>query len=420
MNTILFISIAFPPKADAEGLQVAKYLKYLLREGKSRFAIDAVTSAHPTLNMSYDPSLEAAANGVRQVIELPIFENRYSNYLLRKVAPWATQSPDSKFSFHWQACRVPKLLEHVPDLIYSRAFPLSSAVMACKLKKRFNVPWVMHLSDIWADCPEMRYRGRSMSYQQKVERECFEMADAICVTSHKTLEFYHRKYPELGYKLQFFPNVFDSEDLAGSSDNRHAKNERLRIVHTGSLAGDRSPEPLLKAIHMLPKEIQDQLDIVFIGSTDRKNRALLEKYRCDCLSCFDAMEYRKALEIQRSADVLLLIDMPVKEPELRVFFPSKTLDYMLARKPILALVDDGSEIHHLVDNNGMGTCVDRDDVEGIQKHLLWLLSARDSDYFDAREVLPEYDAAYNAKRLIGLFDEFLQVQSAGSGRAGVR
>jgi len=407
LNSILFVSIAFPPKADAEGLQVAKYLKYLLREGKDQFDIDVVTSPHPTLNMTYDPSLEAAAEGVRQKIEVPIYENRYTNFLLRKVAPWLVHSPDSKFSFHWQSSRVPGLLQNSPDLIYSRSFPLSSAVMACKLKKRFNVPWVMHLSDIWADCPEMRYRGRSMSYQQKIERECFEAADAVCVTSHKTLEFYQRKYPELDHKLKFFPNVFDSEDVPSPSEDRHAKSKRLRIVHTGSLAGDRSPEPLLKAVGLLPKEAQDQLEIVFIGSSDRMNKALLEKYRCDCLSCFDAMEYKKALEYQRSADVLLLIDMPVNEPELRVFFPSKTLDYMIARKPILALVDEGSEIHHLIDSNGMGTCVNRDDVEGIKKHLLWLLSSRDSDYFNEREILPEYDAACNAKRLVRLFNEFL-------------
>ena len=82
MKSILFVSIAFPPKFDAEGLQVAKYLKYLLREGGGHFDIDVVTSRMPTLNMSYDPSLESASIGIRQRIELPIFENKYSNFIL--------------------------------------------------------------------------------------------------------------------------------------------------------------------------------------------------------------------------------------------------------------------------------------------------------------------------------------------------
>ncbi|MCI5122847.1 MAG: hypothetical protein D3908_17000, partial [Candidatus Electrothrix sp. AUS4] len=95
MKSILFVSIAFPPKFDAEGLQVAKYLKYLLREGGGHFDIDVVTSRMPTLNMSYDPSLESASIGIRQRIELPIFENKYSNFILRKLIPWVVQRPDS-------------------------------------------------------------------------------------------------------------------------------------------------------------------------------------------------------------------------------------------------------------------------------------------------------------------------------------
>ena len=67
MKNILFVSIAFPPKSDAEGIQVAKYLKYLLRVSKGKFNIDAVTSRQPTLNMTYDASLESSLEGVREI-----------------------------------------------------------------------------------------------------------------------------------------------------------------------------------------------------------------------------------------------------------------------------------------------------------------------------------------------------------------
>lgn len=406
-STVLFVSIAFPPKSDAEGLQVAKYLKYLFKEGHAQFDIDVVTSKLPTLNMSYDASLESVSTGIRQRIELPIFENKYTNFILRKLVPWAIQAPDSKFSFHWQSFRVPGLLQKPPALIYSRSFPPSSSVMAYKLKHYYNIPWIMHLSDIWADCPETLYKGRSTAYNQKVERKCFESADAVCVTSQKTLEFYEKKYSHLNKRIELFPNVFDSEDIMLSDQRSVVCNKKLRIVHTGSLAGDRSPEPFLKAMASLPKEKQNNFEVIFIGSTDRKNKAILDSYRCDCLSYYGAIEYQKALEFQRSADVLLLIDLPVEQPELRVFFPSKILDYMIAKKPILALIDKGSETHSVIQRNGLGTCIERHDTESIRDHLLWLLSSRDSEYFNAREILPEYDAAYNAKRLIELFKEFL-------------
>jgi glycosyltransferase involved in cell wall biosynthesis len=264
----------------------------------------------------------------------------------------------------------------------------------------------MHLSDIWADCPMAQYKGKTMMQNQKLEKECFELADVISVTSQTTLEFYKRKYSTLNKRIEFFPNVFDSEDIA-SSNEKFIKTKKLRIVYTGSLTGNRSPEPILKAISCLPIDKQADLEIIFIGDFDRRNNAILENYKSNWLHCYDAMEYKKVLEYQRSADVLLLIDMPIEQAELRVFFLSKILDYIVAKKPILALIDKYSESHQVIFNNNLGTCIERHDTESIRKHLLWLLSSRDSDYFKEREILPEYDAAYNAKRLIKLFQEFL-------------
>jgi glycosyltransferase involved in cell wall biosynthesis len=415
MNSILFVSIAFPPKSDAEGLQVAKYLKYLLREGRDQFAVDVVTSKLPTLNMPYDSSLQTASIGIRQSVELPIFENKYTNFLLRKLVPWGVQSPDSKFSFHWQSFRVPNLLHKPPSLIYSRSFPPSSAMMAYKLKQHYKIPWIMHLSDPWADCPLTPYKGKSMVYNQKAEAECFKSADAICVTSQKTLEFYKRKYSRLNKRIEFFPNVFDSEDIVSPDKNNVVNKTKLRIVYTGSLIGDRSPEPFLIALFSLPKEKQNDFEIIFLGDSDRKNKAILDRYRCDCLTYYGVIEYQKALEFQRSADVLLLIDMPVKQPELRVYFLSKILDYIIAKKPILALIENGSESQSVIQKYGLGTCIERYNIESIREHLVWLLSSRDSDYFNGREIMPEYDASYNAKRLIELFKEFLKLDKNKQG-----
>lgn len=408
MKNILFVSIAFPPKSDAEGLQVAKYLKYILRDSSGKLNIDAITSQQKTLNMSYDASLEAISDGVRDLIEIPIFENRYTNFLLRKLLPSIIHSPDSKYSFHLQANRAIRQLRQRPDLIYSRSFPPSSAVMAYKLKKHYQVPWVMHLSDIWADCPERPYTRRVMAYQQGMEEACFNAADVVCVTSKKTLAFYENKYAGSNARIEYYPNVFDMEDrLPVVSDHVSHVAGKLKIVHTGSLIGDRSPEPFLRVIQSLPLDRQAELDVQFVGAVDSRNRAVFERYRMGCVTCTGPVDYQKALEIQRSADVSLLIDMPVASPEMRVFFPSKILDYMLTGHPILALIDPGSEVQRVVETHGLGTCIVRNDSRGLADHLLWLLDNRRGSYFASRDLVMEFDAALNAKRLVDLFDEYL-------------
>lgn len=410
MKNILFVSIAFPPKSDAEGLQVAKYLKHMVKEGASFLNVDAVTSKSPTLNMPYDASLEPMRRDVRQTIELPIYENRYSNFLIRKIMPWAATMPDPKFSFHMQARRVTSQLNVQPDLIYSRSFPLSSALLAYKLKREYGVPWVMHLSDLWVDCPEQRYSGISRLIEEKLERRCFEAADVVCVTSEKTRAFYLEKYRQLAPRIEFFPNVFDLEDAA-SAPNAIANatsNGKYRIVHTGSLVGLRSPAPFLKALSRLDKDVQDILEVIFVGPVDAANLSEFKKCKLPFVRIQEPVEYKLSLELQRSADLLLLIDLPVENPDLRVFFPSKLLDYILSGRPILALTDAGSEVEGVIKRQKLGQCLDRDHTEEIASSLTSFVRQANRDQRRSLGKAQEiYSAQYNAARLVHLFRELI-------------
>lgn len=413
MKNLLFVSIAFPPKSDAEGLQVAKYLKYMTRLGEGSFAIDAVTSALPTLNMPRDSSLEPMLRWVRQTVELPIYENRYSNFLIRKLLPWAATSPDPKFTFHMQAGRVLRQLRTKPDLIYSRAFPLSSAVLAYHLKRRFGVPWVMHLSDIWADCPERGYQGWSRAIQERLERKCFDAADVICVTSEKTRAFYARKYQHMKYRIELYPNVFDLEDAITTQDfrdlHKEERNRKFRIVHTGSLVGGRSAAPLLAALSQLDPAIQENLEVLLVGPVDFANSRIIQHWNLPFVTLYGQVQYQESLRIQQSADLLVLIDMPVANPDLRVYFPSKLLDYMLAGPPILAIGDEGSEIQQVLRKQALGQYVVRSDTEAIARNLSAAIQTGSIASKGRSGTAPEiYSAEYNAARLLGLMQALLK------------
>lgn len=410
MKNVLFVSIAFPPKSDAEGLQTAKYLKYLVREGAHLFNVDAVTSKMPTLNMPYDASLEPMRGSVRQTVEVPIYENRYTNFLIRNVLPWAAAIPDPKFSFHLQARRVVKHLRAKPDLIYSRAFPLSSAMMAYQLKQKYGVPWVMHLSDLWVDCPERRYSGVSKVIQERLEQRCFQAADAICVTSEKTRSFYAAKYAGLGRRIEYFPNVFDLEDgtFAGASALRTDPDAKIRIVHTGSLVASRSPAPFLKALSQLDERTQQRLEVLFVGPVDLANQMEFRKWKLPCVSLRDQVDYKTSLELQRSADLLLLIDLPVDNPDLRVYFPSKLLDYILSGRPILAITQEGSEVQRVIQAQKLGMTIDRNNTAGLVSYLAQLAGSAARDRHRTLTKAQEiYSAQYNAGRLVSLFRELI-------------
>jgi glycosyltransferase involved in cell wall biosynthesis len=404
MRNLLFVSVAFPPKNDPECLQTAKYYRYLVKD--ERLAISVVTSKIPTLFMPYDPHLDAYNTGYVQQIQLPVFETKLTNFALRKILPGGIDYPDSKFTFHWQQRKVIRKLKQKPDVIYSRSFPMSSALLAYKLKQHYDVPWIMHLSDPWVGSPVHHYHGRQLRYQQQWQDKCFEAADFIGLTSLSTIQFYKTRYPQYAHKFVFFPNVYDPTDVR---DIPMDFNTKLRIVYTGGLAGKRSPRNFIAACERVRQEdprFFDAVEVIFAGPMDSENRAVFEQNQNPAIRHVGSLSYVDALELIKTSHALLTIDLPIQDPAMAMFFPSKILDYFLVNRRILALTSEGSATSQVLQDFNT-TILRHDDVDGICQALVDMrthFQQQQADYFTIGKIPQEYSASYNATRLADLIN----------------
>jgi len=403
---ILFVSVAFPPKSDPEALQTSKYFYHLQKHNDLK--IDVVTSAIPTLYMPYDKDLELYAAGIDQLIPVKLKENRYLNYIIHKLGLQDKLFPDFKHSFHKQYKKVLATLNKKPDLIYSRSFPLSSALMAYKLKKELRVPFILHLSDPWADCPLEKRQGMSYQKHNEWERKCFEAADVVTLTSLPTIQFYEEKYPQLTEKFQFFPNVYESYKEEGSCIKKeHIGERKFRIVYTGGLTGERSPSFLIEPLKVLFREapaLAEKMEVIFAGDVDAVNRQILRDAELPFVNWVGKLSFKEALELQRTADLLVVIDNPIADPGLSMFFPSKLLDYMVARKRILAITTRGSATHRVMEDL-KGDVHSHNEKDGIRNSIVRALEAfekKDMAYLINDEPPQKYEASYNADRLYKL------------------
>lgn len=394
---VLFVSIAFPPKSDSEGLQVAKYLKYLAAD--ENLTIDVVTSTDKTLFMTIDETLRSYTMDCRQIIKLSFFENKYVNYVLRKINPYILNYPDSKYLFVKQWKKAVLKLKNKPDIIYSRSFPLSSTLMAYKLQKELHVPWILHLSDPWTISP-IHKLGSAQSWNEKMEQKCFKSATKISFTSQQTIDLYVEKYPEYKSKMMLFPNVFDLED---KREKIYEFKDKIKVVYTGGFVEDRSPKYLFKAILELHKknpDIVNEFEFIFAGALDRKNRALFQQ-DIPSVKHVGLLSYSEAISLQEQADILLIVDTPFNNASDAMFLPSKILDYMLMKRRILALTNKHSVTWNLV-NHTLGNCYTYDDTENIIKFLTKTRNAhknRDKEFFVTNNIDMNYSAQENSKKL---------------------
>jgi glycosyltransferase involved in cell wall biosynthesis len=407
MKNLLFISIAFPPKNDPECLQTAKYFYYLQKH--KAFNIDVVTSAIPTLYMPYDKNLEKYNIGFRRKIEVPLNENKYLNFVKRKIFPNGIDWPDSKKSFHSGWKKTIRSITNVPEIIYSRSYPLSSTLLALKIYEHYNIPWVLHLSDPWVESPLHNYNKAEQLYNSSYEKKCFEAASYICLTSDKTIELYKKAYPELSSKFLYFPNVFDPVDF---KKNEYEFGDKIKIVYTGGLVKNRSVSYLIEALDILNKEhprVLDVFEFIFAGAMDSYNKSFFEKSAFVNLKHLGLLPYNEALDLQRTADILLLIDNPIDNPDKAVFFPSKLLDYMLMQRNILAITTLGGTSDDLLKSID-AIAVSHSDKNGLVAALLDIHKAhteKDNSFFFRENIDEHFSAEYNAKRLVETFESLL-------------
>lgn len=414
MKNILFVSVAFPPKSDPECLQTAKYFHHLQKH--KELQIDVVTSAIPTLYMPYDKHLEAYAIGVNQMISVKLKENRYINFLRNRLGLDKTVFPDVKHSFHKQWKKAVKEIKQKPELIYSRADPRSSTIMAYKLSQYYKVPWILHMSDPWADCPLQCMTGSTYKKHDEWERKCFEAASLISLTSIPTIEFYKKKYPALASKFIFYPNVYENSNYNEHNNAvREPENNKFRIVYTGGLAGARSPEYFLKPLSELINKkpaIGENIEVIFAGDVDAKNRTVFQQYSFPWVKWIGKISFKEALALQQSAHYLLLIDSPIKDVSRSMFFPSKLLDYMVARKRILTITTKGSAAYEVMQDLKGDIC-SYDEIEKIQDSITSTYAAfqrGDNDYLSNDKPPEKYEASWNADRLYNQICELLDVK----------
>lgn len=355
--------------------------------------------------MPVDHELNHYCEGIRQLVEIPIYENKYTNYLIRRFTSIGLDQPDSKYSFQLQHSRAIKKLKGVPDLIYSRSFPMSSTFMAYRLWKHYKVPWVMHWSDPWSWSPLHEYSGKSKAFIEYWEKEFISSADAVALTSEKTIEYYQKLYPQFESKFFLSPNVYERRAKSVWVKKTTTK---LKVVYTGGLVGDRNPSFLFEFLNVWNKQnkaLATQIEFHFAGAMDTQSTRMFESNKLENVFHHGLLSFEQAKKLQLEADVLLLIDNPIANSDQAVFFPSKLLDYFEAQKKIMAITTKDSTTDRTLSTLEEPT-IGHGNFEQLEHFITVALNKfkeGDQSYFNKKVAPEEYEVGYNCELLFQKF-----------------
>ncbi len=397
---VVLVSLAFPPRLDAEALQVSKLHKYLsILPSTEVHVVTSVETKNPVR------LIRPAARRTSGITRFDLYENRYIDRALLQFAPGMASRPDLKRHALMSQKVISESLPWRPDVILSRSYPVSSALLAQALADEHKLPWIMQLSDPWTLSP-LHPKGYSEEWNDKSERSAFSRASIITFTSLRTMQRYADRFPQLESRFRYFPNTYDPEEML---PNPWSKKQKIRLVYAGTLGGTRVPNSLLDALrhlYMRCPEIEHDVEIVIAGHASREVRKYLSGQSAH-VKYLGPISFKESLEVMRSADLLILIDNEVPKNQNIVkqpyeFFPSKILDYMLANRPVLAITPHCSLAAGIVEQYGLGESYGHNDLVGIANALeaYWCKwHEGDGATFNRKAAADIFDARKGAARL---------------------
>ncbi len=219
------------------------------------------------------------------------------------------------------------------------AQPWSDHLVGLRVQRATGLPWLAHFSDPWAASPYATAAQRAR--WKPMEADVIRGATSVVFITQEAADLTMAAYPaEWRRKVAIVPHGFDPRSTPASNDR--APRARLRLVYTGRFyAGIRTPVPLFEALATLKGEapFRDAFEVVLVGPHADEYRGAARALGVDASITFQGrVPAAEAAARAASADVLLVIDAPSDRPS--VFLPSKLVDYLAFRKPILGITPE--------------------------------------------------------------------------------
>ena len=263
-------------------------------------------------------------------------------------------------------------------------------------KKHPEVIWYASFSDPFKNSPYKKadLEGRSIFYKfvysvggfflynDKYEEAAVLNADKLIFICKEQMEYTLSQYPnseELKKKAIIMPLTYVPEwDMYNKliSEKKKEVNKPLQAVHLGRLYGLRKINTFLEALKQLKEEDKDlSKKIVFhqYSEIQKPDVKKIKDYDLeDVFILHKTVSYDESVEVMKESDVLVLFDTLMPKSKVQPYLPSKIVEYLLLRKPILGVCDDNSPSYRILKEYGFKEL--GSDVESVKRNIISLIN----------------------------------------------
>lgn len=363
---ILLLTTYFPPDVAATGVVMATLAKELVRFGHR---ITVVTSMpHYDINRVWNDYRGTLLKHDRDdhidVYRLRIYVPDHRGRFLGLALSYAT--------FNLLALAI-GLRVGCADVVLSLSPPLTNGLTADLIARARRIPFVYNVQDIWPDVlvrAGLITRPTVLTTIRRVERYIYHRATALVVLS----DGFRRNLLGKGVpfeKIHVIPNGVDTDFIRplGSAAHfraAHRLGEKFLVLFAGNLGYTQGLDTFLEAA----KHLTGCPDILFLivgsGALRSRAEAYAQQLRLPNVRFLPFQPNEAVPEMYAASDVCVV---PMRRGFTNESVPHKAFTIMASGKPMVAALDEDSEIRGLVERTQCGLCVEPEDAHALAEAI---------------------------------------------------
>lgn len=394
---ILIISAVFPP----EPVVSAKLSMDLYKALKGKGLQVKVLHPAPTRPFGFKP--EASSIGLlgEDEIAMQSYVCPQSSLFGRMRESWSFGRACAKY-----------IKEHHGEIacIYANAWPMFSQRAIVKTAKKYNIPTIIHVQDVYPDSLTNKMNGCMGNIIYKLilpmDKYILGKCTKMVAISEKMRDYLivSRNIPKA--KTSVVINWQDEHEFLDYQKTAKPQEEHpFTFMYMGNIGPVAGVDLLIDAF-MLAKLKNARL--VIAGSGSMKESLMVEAAGCKEIEFWDVPN-GKVPEIQSKADCMLL---PIKKGAASSSIPSKLPAYMFSAKPIIGCMDADCDTANAIIEAGCGWVIEPENVEKLAEQMRQVAVLDKSDLVERGKEAQEYGLAHfskkeNLNRLVKVIEDIL-------------
>ncbi len=260
------------------------------------------------------------------------------------------------------------LKENKVDAIISSGPPHTTHMIANKMKKKFNIPWLADFRDPWTFVDyydQLKISKWADRKHHSLERAVLSNADkTVTVTWSWAEDFNKKKIKEVGVVT----NGYDPKDFLKATGDVPGK---FGITHIGSMNKDRNPEILWPVLQKLANSLvgfKELLEIRLIGPVDFQIFKSIEENGLNDHLRHTSYKGHKEVIVDLLDSALQLL--PINNTaNLMGVVPGKLFEYIGSRRPILCIGTKKGDAARIIKETNSGEVFDYNESSELEEYL---------------------------------------------------